>query len=183
MHSIRSRLRAATRNAHARVDARFAGGLVSVAAYHAYLLGMDALLRACDAALQRTPPGGAWQPWSNDERRRHLGADLAALGLHPAIAAPGMVLASRGEAIGALYVIEGSALGARQLQQDATRLGFDGDRGAAFLSHHAGGPARWPRFVAQLDALPASLAPALEAGALAGGDAARDAFQTSGDCR
>ena len=54
---------------------------------------------------------------------------------------------------GALYVLEGSVMGAAGLLRDARALGFTPARGAAFLHGHGGRAAgrRWRGFVDHLD--------------------------------
>ncbi len=168
----RRALRAGTRVGHDRVDAHFAHGLRSDADYAVYLRGMHAFVSAVDAAVAGTTLSPPWREWSLTSRAQWLLADLDALALAP-IAAPAMdALAPSNEpaepirganehatawdddasAAGAMYVVEGSALGARGLLGDARRLGHDADRGAMFLTHHAQGEdgRRWPRFAGAL---------------------------------
>ena len=164
-------LRARTRAAHARVEARVdaEARLRDRGAYRAWLellLGFhataDPLLEARYAELA---PSG---------RRGRLERDLAALGASAAEVADVPVIdaaalpASRGAA-GALYVVEGSALGGAVLGRRARdTLGVTALSGAAFFSG-AGSPApRWRAVGAVLeerlgddDALEAAVAGAL----------------------
>lgn len=175
---MRTMLRDGSRSSHQHLDAMLAGGIGSVRAYHVYLLGMERLLRACDSGLASVALTPAWAAWRQRlaDRIRFLAADLALLRLRPSDATRPLQVDGPGEAIGVLYVLEGSALGARRLARDVTELGFDDAHGAAFLHHHARDAGNWPRFVDQLDALPVALAPALRTGALAAFAAAVEAF-------
>lgn len=62
------------------------------------------------------------------------------------------LIASDAEAVGALYVVEGSALGGAVLARLAgRRLELAQDTGTAFLSGSAGLSARWKAMVATID--------------------------------
>lgn len=178
MDSMRTMLRDHSRSAHQHLDAMFEGGIGSVRAYRFYLLGMERLLRVCDAGLVSVALPSGWADWRQRlaDRMRFLAADLASLRLLPSGPARPLDICGTGQAIGVLYVLEGSVLGARRLARDVAGLGFDGANGAAFLHHHAGDAGSWPRFVEQLDALPVALAPALQAGALSAFAVAVEAF-------
>ncbi|MDQ2186370.1 biliverdin-producing heme oxygenase [Alcaligenaceae bacterium A4P071] len=101
-------------------------------------------------------------------------ADLADLGA----AVPDTPLATHDigmpEALGWLYVSEGSTLGAAFLFKEAqSALGLTADFGARNLAAYPEGRARaWKQFVAALDAAP----PDLHDGAIAGANAAYDRF-------
>lgn len=152
--TTRERLRAGTSAAHAGVDAFFGSGLRSIGDYRAYLLGLHALVRDADAALVVAPLSAPWRAWRHPAREAWLRQDLAWHGLEPLRAAPALALGGDAAAAGCLYVIEGSALGARLLLRDVGPLGFDADAGASFLHRHAGeGTARrWRDFTAMLEA-------------------------------
>lgn len=65
-------------------------------------------------------------------------------------------------ALGVLYVLEGSSLGAKLLRRDADKLGFDAHFGARHLAKQDS--ASWKDFVARLDQCTAEdLASATEA--------------------
>ena len=148
--SLRLALRDATAQAHAQVDAFFPGGLRSQGDYRTYLRGMHGLLRALQDSLDRA--GHAAQ-WNQAARIACLERDLAAL--RAVALAPGARIEAGelAQAAGALYVVEGSALGARVLMADARRLGY-AETGASFLRSHGEGdaPQRWRHFVAWLEA-------------------------------
>lgn len=149
----RGRLRAASHAAHARVDACFPRGLADAADYRRYLLGMHAIVDALECALQATQ-ATRWASWRMPERVAWLRDDLAALGCAPLVAGPALPIASEAEAAGALYVVEGSSLGASQLLRDACAQGWTRQRGARFLHGHGGDDSgrRWRDYVRWLEA-------------------------------
>ena len=149
----RGRLRQATSAAHARVDACFPRGVDDAHAYRRYLRGMHALVAALDAGLADAPLGTQWQEWRLPQRVALLRDDLAAIGAEPLAAGPALPIAHAAEAAGALYVVEGSAMGATQLLLDAQALGWCDARGAAFLHAHGGdgAGARWMRYLRCLE--------------------------------
>lgn len=177
-------LRDATREAHARVDAQFAAGIHTYAAYAAYLVGMHAVVVALDVALHELPLSPAWRAWQLSERVTWLRHDLDALSLPMLQPMPFALTdahaAADAAAAGALYVIEGSALGARLLLADVRMLATQRPLAAQFLEHHsgAGGDRRWPRFVAALDNIDIG-EPGINAAMLA---AARAAFVLTDTC-
>lgn len=150
----RGRLRTATHVAHARVDACFPRGLAAPADYRRYLLGMHAVVHALECALADVALAAPWLSWRKPERVQWLLEDLAAFGVLPLPAGPRLRIDSMAEAAGALYVVEGSALGATQLLADARGLGLTEQHGARFLHGHGGEEAgmRWREFVRCLEA-------------------------------
>lgn len=79
-------------------------------------------------------------------------ADLARPVPPPPAAGPDVPLP---EALGWLYVVEGSNMGAALLSREARRLGLSDDFGARHLAGHPDGRARhWRAFTAALDAVP-----------------------------
>ncbi len=138
------RLREATADLHARVDALFPRGLDSVATYRRYVLGMHRFATDFEIAVEATPRHSAW-----------LAGDLSSLALAP-LAAEGVRAPASGAAtrLGWNYVMAGSGMGARVLLRDAQRLGFDRRRGAGFLARHAAAE-DWSALQARLSALDA----------------------------
>ena len=149
----RGRLRTATHAAHARVDACFPRGLGSAAEYRQYLLGMHAVVGALERALSDAALTAPWSSWRKPERVAWLEADLASLQAAPLQSGPGLRIAGVAEAAGALYVVEGSALGATQLLGDARAMGWTDRQGARFLHGHGGDAAgaRWREYVRCLE--------------------------------
>ena len=139
-----ARLRAASADDHVRVDGCFPQGLDDVTAYRRYLRGMHALLVALADA-----DAGLAQAYAH--HRMLLEADMAALSIAPLAAPQAPRIDDDATRLGARYVIEGSAMGARLLLRQATALGFDRESGARFLAYHAEqGGAQWPQFKQQL---------------------------------
>lgn len=151
-HGSRGRLREATQGAHARVDACFPDGLDGIGSYRRYLRGMHALAQAIDAGLAAANLDPTWRAWRHPQRMDWLREDLADLELAPLPAGPGLALQSGAEAAGALYVLEGSALGATRLLADVRAMGWNETRGARFLHGHGGAGAgeRWRHYLACL---------------------------------
>jgi heme oxygenase len=144
--SLRARLREATTHVHARVDAQL-GEMRDADHYRAYLRGMHGFLAAVTPGLSSHAGALGWSP---PQWRSELDADLQTVHAAP-LACEAMAVGNRDEAMGLLYVIEGSALGARLLLRRACALGYEAGRGTAFLHRHADvGTTRWPAFLALL---------------------------------
>lgn len=165
MHSpsLHSRLRTATADLHAGLDARFAGRLADRECYATYLLGMRRIVAAFDDATVSFDEATLPQAWRPASRVAALDADLAALALAPLPAAAFDINAAGW--LGACYVIEGSALGANvllgqlQAQPEVTHP-------THFLRSHAAAAAGWRACLARLETQPESDAPAIIAGAV-----------------
>lgn len=136
---------AETRNLHEQLDSGI-GGFATLDDYHRYLAGTYAFRAALEPAL---PPTQGWEP---QQLAGALLADLNDLGQAgpPVPAAPRLDNASA--VAGALYVIEGSTLGARLLQRRAESLGLGPDHGARHLHDQTAEQGRWGRFLAWLEA-------------------------------
>ena len=93
--------------------------------------------------------------WQVGERVDWLAQDLRALGLAPlpsmdAVATRAPTFSNAGEALGALYVLIGSALGAAVLVKRLDAMGVTPDRGGMYLSALASSRL-WPEFLAALE--------------------------------
>ncbi len=172
---LRSRLRDATTDAHARVDGLLMGGFNNADAYRAYLSGMAAFVAALLPAVQAQ---AATLRWPLPDWNAQLHADLAQAHAEPLNDVTPLAGCDRAQALGTLYVLEGSSLGARLLVRQAQALGYGRSSGAAFLHAHADGEdhQRWPRFLALLES---ENAPGTDAPACA---AALDAFALAETC-
>lgn len=143
--NARERLRAATAERHAQVDACFPQGVRTLRSYHAYLTGMQALLQTlanADAAL-----AAHYAPQLDA-----LGADTQALRI-PALStlAAWPIGMDDWARLGVRYVLEGAAMGARSLLIDARSLGMTPTHGARFLAYHAErGRTHWPQLLRML---------------------------------
>ena len=155
--TLSERLRAETRAAHDAIEAAFGldSWLASPAAYAALLGRMHAFHAAIEPAAAQHLAGTPLAVGTG--RAPRLAADLAALG--QADSAP--VLADialprdRAEAIGAVYVLEGSALGGLLIaKQVADRLGIGAEDGASFFAGEGRDTMRhWRAMQAGIDAL------------------------------
>lgn len=172
--SLAKRLKAASAAVHDEVDhaVMAARPFASREAYGRFLRFQYRLHRRveplyADPALQPVLPDLAER-----SRLEALEQDFADLGLTPpSDAALGPAL-PREQALGWLYVVEGSNMGAAFLAKEAVKIGLSNDFGARHLAGHADGRGlHWRKFTAALDA--AELSPEQDAAAQA---AAADAF-------
>lgn len=149
------RLKAASAAAHERVDSgvMLAAPFADRAHYERFLRFQYRLHRRvetlyADEALQPLLPDLAAR-----SRLAALEQDFADLGLTPPVAEDGPAL-GKAEALGWLYVVEGSNMGAAILAKEAAKMGFSAEHGARHLSGHPEGRAlHWRRFTAALDAV------------------------------
>lgn len=166
-------LRAATKKAHTDLEAKgFLTSHLSLATYQHILGRFYGFWRS-------------WQPQIADllrddaftvprQRLHLLAADLAALGVSSQAmcllpVCPLTSLHNKSEALGALYVLEGSTLGGRVIQQNVKL--WLGDQGHASCSYFNGygreTGAMWHSFLARLNKLPMIESPKVACGALA----------------
>lgn len=152
MDTLHSRLKTATAEQHASLDALMADGFADRLVYARYLQAMRCLVEALAPAPLEAESRQHWARWFDSRRLKCLHHDLGELGAHDT-ARQAPVLPASGW-MGANYVLEGSALGARVLLREAARLG-EREPGIPleFLRHHAERSDRWPRFLAALEAL------------------------------
>lgn len=145
---LRDRLRAATAQSHAALDAQVAAwDIETPRGYRAFLSASALALIPLEHALERAGVG-EWLPdWESRVRRDALARDLAALGQPPPAAAAAIVPSSDFGA-GLLYVLEGSRLGARYLARQVRVA----DPGAplAYLTQGEGGDL-WRTFLTWLE--------------------------------
>jgi len=172
--ALLARLRAVTRSAHDKLEGTLG------------LLDERLDLEAYRKVIERFY--GFWCNWEpqvaalfqdaaflDPRRRMHLlRADLAALGLSGHAVAmlplcPLPVLRNGVEALGSLYVMEGSTLGGRVIERNVERrLGFNGRGGCSYFAGygtHTG--SMWRLFLARLDQVPAADAEQVAGGAAA----------------
>ena len=144
--SALDRLRAATRDAHERLDRRMeAVERLADPVRREELLGRYAAFHLpADAALAPHLDDVADLDFAERSRASLLaGADED----HPSFPRPG----SRGEALGMLYVLEGSTLGGRFILRELTRRGIDDPR-LAFLDPYGSETGRrWRGFLEVLE--------------------------------
>lgn len=114
--SVRFTLRDATRAAHDRLDTLLgAHDLADRDSYGRFLLAQARAFLPVEEALQAAGADRLIPGWSGQRRSMALIADLDALGLGCPDAKPALLFADDAAMIGALYVIEGSRLGAATL--------------------------------------------------------------------
>lgn len=144
-------LRESTADAHAALDDMI-GAFDSLSSYKTYLRGISAFRIPVETMLA----GRTWPAdlafWSKQTFGGLIRADLADLDL-PADEEVPMpdIGAAREDMLGMLYVLEGSALGARLLYRRAQALGLRADFGARHLAAQGEKSDRWPRFLHLLE--------------------------------
>lgn len=161
------RLRAATQDSHQRLEDRvdILGRIQTPEGRRELVEGFSGLHADAEAAIA---PWLANHPGLQFETRRrsaHLARDLVAVGGSAPPARP-IVVASAAEALGLMYVLEGSTLGGRVIRKQVTARGQD-MTGLSFLDPYGEAVGeRWKSFLAVLGDEPDT--EALVAGAVAG---------------
>lgn len=149
--SLRDRLRAATTEDHAALDAKVTGWRIETPiGYGAFLYASYAALAPLELALEQAGIAQQLPDWSRRARRTALAADLAELGLE-ASSLEAAAIPSSDFAAGLLYVLEGSRLGAKVLVRQVRAAGAD--LPLSYLTHGEGQDL-WRSFLAWLDARP-----------------------------
>lgn len=146
-------LRKRTHAAHERLDAAV-GAFVTLDDYRGYVVRLGEFRAAIEAALLDIawPADWCWRPTAV---AGPLADDAIDLGLLPADRSkPDIDLADPNSLLGALYVLEGSTLGARVLRQRAGALGLDETFGARHLALMSNDIAHWQSFLLLLDNAP-----------------------------
>ncbi|MDG9929316.1 MULTISPECIES: biliverdin-producing heme oxygenase [unclassified Pseudomonas] len=150
MDSLRQRLKHFSTGLHHQVDAAFSAfPLESAPGYRGFLLAHGAALFSLERTLEANAVEALIEDWPLRRRSDALHADLLALGIeHMApLDAPRHV--DPGWCWGALYVLEGSRLGARLLAQ---RLRAAQPTAPMSYLGHAAAEGLWPRFLQRLEA-------------------------------
>jgi heme oxygenase len=151
--SRRSFLRESTSDAHASLD-QMIGEFDTLSSYKIYLRGMSAFRIPVETMLA----GRIWPQelatFSSQSFGTLILADLADLDMSCDVPAPlADIEASREDMLGMLYVLEGSALGARLLYRRAQAIGLRHDFGARHLAAQAEKSDRWSRFLHVLESV------------------------------
>lgn len=176
--SHRQTLRSGTSVSHLQLES-VVGSLRTIDDYARYLRASMAFRAPIERALQTVvwpEMFGAWRPTQIADV---LARDLADIG------APQASLESNTETpavsfdtpalLGTLYVLEGSALGARLLLRDAAKLNLSAQHGAAHLARQASSDT-WRSFVGIVDGAPDEMMPFVLRAANGTFTAARRAF-------
>lgn len=138
--TVRDALREATSAAHARLDAVAEGlDLSDSTVYGRFLMAQAGPVFALEEALEAAGVAEAVHDWPRRSRRTALHHDLDALGLHVPAAS-----ARVSEVFGALYVLEGSRLGAAALSRRVSGL-------PDHFLRHGEGERLWPSFLELLE--------------------------------
>lgn len=145
LSELRSALRDHTSASHARLDS--AVGLFSDREdYSSYL--RDTYRFRC--GLEERLAG--FETWTVSTLATSVRVDMEDLGSVPGDPVGfGGLGPTPSHLLGAAYVAEGSALGARLLVSRAAQLGFDRTSGARHLDEQTGDRTRWPAFLVLLD--------------------------------
>lgn len=144
--SAHERLRAETRAAHERVDARFSGlDLKDPADYRRFLGLHAAAFLPLEQALTDAGAARLVEDWQAMRRSDELVADLTDLGLTVPASPPPPTFAGDAELLGGIYVLEGSRLGGAVLRKTV-----DPAFPHRFLAHPQP-PGRWRGLVALME--------------------------------
>lgn len=151
--SLRQLLRTATAPAHQQLDDAVSHDLdFGPESYVRFLRGLARGIAPIEDALERRCIDTIVPDWPERRRTEALKQDLAEFG-ETMPAAPALIsLAGLPEAIGALYVLEGSRLGSQLLLKQALASDSTIVRSATRHLAHGQGQKFWPSFVSILDA-------------------------------
>lgn len=119
----RNALRAATADAHRRVDAAFSRfDLATRPGYAGFLAAQAAAFLPLEAALDEAGAAALLDDWPERRRGEALRADLAALNVTlPELFPAPSFLSGKAPLFGAIYVLEGSRLGGAVLKRAVPR--------------------------------------------------------------
>jgi heme oxygenase len=150
--SMRALLRASTAGLHAAVDARFAPMLdAGEAGYRSFLLASAAAVFPLEQALLTAGVDSLLPDWTQRTRAAAVCADLTDLGITDVALATPPPLAGAARMFGALYVLEGSRLGARLLVPDLLARNSSRVRVATRYLRHGEGHRWWQSFLTHLE--------------------------------
>lgn len=152
--SRRFALKRATDQAHTRVEGIIgaAGMFASLDGYRRYLAGTLAIRSHYEAVADASGAAEVWSRWPGRRVSGIVAQDLADLG--GSAHAPdkkAIKVLTPSELLGALYVLEGSSLGARVLSKSVSAFGLSASHGARHLHAQAGEAAIWREFVDMLE--------------------------------
>jgi heme oxygenase len=152
---IRDKLRAATVAAHHQLDERLSAfDLSRTDHYRRFLQANAAAVLALEPALEAAGVAHLVEDWPQRARARAITLDLARLG-GAAVPLPFAVPPfDRCDVFGALYVLEGSRLGAVYLLRIVAASADPRVRAATRYLNHGAGEGLWRSFLARLDREP-----------------------------
>lgn len=152
--SRRFALKRATEAVHARVEGIItsAGMFDSLDGYRRYLSATLAIRTRYEGLLDGSGAATVWPAWPGRRVAHLVTQDLDDLGVvQPVLEKKAELALNPAELIGALYVLEGSSLGARVLSRSVHALGVSADHGARHLHAQAGDAGIWRDFLSVLD--------------------------------
>lgn len=170
-------LKTSTAEAHQALDAMI-GSFDTPASYARYLDGMARFRLPVEAWLAVQPLPDGFEDWQPGLYGEELLADLEDLGLDVPTDLPPFLLPAGDGLVGLLYVLEGSALGARLLAKRAETLGFTDERGARHLFAQARNFSNWRAFSGRMENVCGYDERAAAAWADTAFDYARNAFES-----
>jgi heme oxygenase len=149
--SVHAFLKAATAEAHNRIESRYAAIFdVDQASYGRFLsVSARAVISLEHLISGSNTPVADWKARS---RTAAIAADLADLGIAVPVPARVPASASKSFLFGILYVLEGSRLGARQLARAAQSSPSPSVRSATRYLRHGQSGRLWPSFIEKLEA-------------------------------
>jgi heme oxygenase len=148
----RETLRRATGAAHKTLEAGI-GDLADYSNYRNYVAGLLAFRAVAEPYVAAWRRPGHWGDWQPTRIATDLAVDAIALDVQPRIVRWPAEPDNAAQAIGFLYVLEGSALGARVLLRNREALP-PGERGLRHLQRQAGSLDNWRAFVDRLETEP-----------------------------
>lgn len=171
-------LKTSTAEAHHTLDTMI-GSFDTPASYARYLDGMARFRLPVEAWLAKAPPPAGFEDWQPGLYGEELRADLRDLGLDEPLDLPEFLPPDGAGQIGLLYVLEGSALGARLLAKRAEALGFTDSKGARHLFAQARNFSSWRAFSTRMENVCVYDDRAAAAWADTAFDYARNAFESA----
>jgi heme oxygenase (biliverdin-IX-beta and delta-forming) len=149
--ALRNMLKEATAADHARLDTQLgAFDLHEFAGYRRFLEANAAALLPLEGALVAGGVRNILPDWDRHARARAILGDLVSVGGAPALLDP-PVLDGHPAMLGALYVLEGSRLGATYLLRHVRRAADPRIRNATAYLAHGTGQGLWQDFLAVLE--------------------------------
>ena len=160
MDRRRVRLRHCTAGLHDAVDSTIEAAdlLTSQTGYRRYVAATSRARRSIESRLTCSGASGLYPTWSDCRIAHLVEDDLADLAVSAPIEDIDSRLASMsaGAMLGALYVLQGSAMGARTIARRVSALGMGPEFGARHLAHQAANPKAWLQFLELLKSFPLS---------------------------
>jgi len=151
---LREKLKQSTAAVHRRLDATFSEfDLTGISGYRRFLEASAAALLPLEAALERSGVVDVFPDWPQRSRAAAIADDLGRIG-GIACPLPPPAPLSRNEMLGAMYVLEGSRLGARYLLRAIADCGEPTIAEATRYLGHGSGLPLWRTFLAKLESEP-----------------------------